>query len=79
MCDNFCKYQDTTISRARQRPGRIVNQQRIYCCPECKKGIAPEPIDNYKIKYCPECGKRIIRNQPIILGKKEIQVDGGKI
>ncbi len=57
--------------RAHQRPGWIVDQQGTYCCPECRKGIASELIDDYKIKYCPECGKRIVKHQPLTLGKEE--------
>ena len=57
--------EEITYYRAHQRPGRI----GTYCCPACRKYIASELIDNYKIKYCPECGKRIIKHQPIILGK----------
>ncbi len=61
--------EEITYYRAHQRPGRIVEQHGTYCCPACRKYIASELIDNYKIKYCPECGKRIIKHQPIILGK----------
>ena len=57
--------------RSHQRPGRITELQGGYCCPECRKGIAPELIDNYKIKYCPECCKRIVKHQPLTLGKEE--------
>lgn len=63
--------EEITYYRAHQRPGRIVEQQGTYYCPECQKGIASELIDSYKIKYCPECGKRIVKHQPLKLGEEE--------
>lgn len=63
--------EEITYYRAHQRPGRIVDQQGRYCCPECRNGIASELVDDYKIKYCPECGKRIVKHQPLTLGKEE--------
>ena len=62
---------EITYYRGHQRPGRIVEQQGTYCCPECSKGMAAELIDSYKIKYCPECGKRIVKHQPLTLGKEK--------
>ena len=63
--------EEITYYRAHQRPGRIVEQQGAYYCPECRKCIAPELVDIFKIKYCPECGKRIVKHQPIAIGKED--------
>lgn len=63
--------EEITYYRAHQRPGWIVDRQGTYCCPECRKNIASELIDDYKIKYCPECGKRIVKHQQLTLGKEE--------
>ncbi len=65
--------EEITYYRAHQRPGRIVEQHGTYCCPACRKYIASELIDSYKIKYCPECGKRIVKHQPIEL-MREVKI-----